>query len=374
MRALWLGAALGLAACHDFDAAPQLCLANGVCRSNIDQDAGTFALAPAPASVTLGPGGAALVGLALTRPKNRFDALTLTISGPGADAGLALRLSTNDTQDSEVTLSVRVPLPFPAGAYPLHVAAARAGTEVVAEADLPVTVRPPATTLLVDDDESPNNGPNPFSAVPSAEDAFYRSRLGGFDDVALGPPLTPAQLAGYASVVWYTGKSDGPSVNLTTADRALLLQWLDLGGKKLLLVSQNFPSDVGSGWSNATDPLLRDAIGAAGSLFFSGMPVVVRGVVGEGTEGVVLDVRANDPLPLHVAVLNARPGTRALLTTPAKPPGGDGGVQDLPVATLRTGVGDAGTSTVAFVGFPFVNATDGGSGTFDAVRSAAGIP
>lgn len=367
-----LALAVAMLGCHDFDAAPQLCLANGVCRSNIDQDAGQFTLRVDPSAPSLGPGGTALLTLTLTRPKGTLaDPVTFGLSGGAVDAGLTLQLSVAETRGIDEALLVRVPLPFPAGVYPLTVTATRQATSDVVAATVDVTVRAPAQVLLVDDDASANNGNNPFGAVPSADDRFYRERLSAADDftvrTATGAP-TLAQLTGYASVVWFTGAAEDA---LTAADRTALLRWLDLGGRRLLLVAQGFPSDVGGGWRNATDPLLRDAIGAAGAAFFTGGTPSVR-----SGSGLVLDLRNGDPIETRLAVLNLSPGTAtAVMTTRAIEPF-DGGLNDLPVATVRPNAGDAGTSTVGFIGFPLVNATDAGAAAtaFDAIRAAAGIP
>lgn len=367
--------AVAAAGCHDFDAAPQVCLANGVCRSNIDDDAGTYGLVLDPPQLTLGPGGIGRVLVKVVRPKNTNGVLDLAIDGPGADAGVGSVLALNKNVFSATTLAVQVPLPFAAGSYPLRLTAFSEGS-VITDATLGVTVTPAAPTLLVDDDLSADNQGKLFE-LPSADDQFYRAALKGPVDTfvvptpwdgGMGSPLALGQVAGYTSIVWFTGQSFGITNHLTPSDRATLLQWLDLGGKRLILAAPRAPSDVGGGWTMATDPLLRDAIGAAGSLLRTGQAATVRNA---NTE---LALRANDPIRTDLALLNLRPGTQALMTTTANPD--DAGVREIPVASLRNNVGDAGTSTVAFIGFPLVNATDAGAAAaaFDAIRALTGIP
>lgn len=376
-----LAAALLLCGCHDFDAGIRQCMSNGVCKSNVETDGGAhFAVSLTPNTLTLGPGGMALVHLDLTRPIHTQDVLTLSIDGP---PGVTVGFERDTGYFNDNTLAVTLPLPFAAGTYALDVIASKNGTQV-ARSSLSVTVTAPALTLLVDDDLSPNNLGTPFVPV-SAEDTFFPQALGGtaFDhfhliapwDGGVRSPLSVEQLKPYARIVWYTGASYGPTVNLTAADQGALSDWLDLGAKNLLLSSQNYVRDHGQPWKGSVNPFYRSCIGGDGGVWVRGGPRVVTGVAGQPTSGLVLTVQDGGPINNDFGLVSLRAGTEALFTVVADPD--DAGLRDVAVATRRTNVGDAGTSVCVYVGFPLIDALDGDGGTrrqaFDALRTAAGL-
>ena len=64
----------------------------------------------------------------------------------------------------------------------------------------------------------------------------------------------PEQLKPYKMVLWYTGDRTD---TLTSRDGIVIRSWLDEGGKKLVLFSQELISDHGEGtnWDSASDAL-----------------------------------------------------------------------------------------------------------------------
>src|SRR3569623_933993 len=132
----------------------------------------------------------------------------------------------------------------------------------------------PVTTLLVDHDDSTNNDDPPTSATLSESDAFFAGRLTAehipfATSIVLNDanPTTPhfADLMNYSTVLWYTGDSYGKT--MTASQETTLKNWLDLGGKTLLVFSQNLFYDLGTGGDWATvnsDTFLTNYLGAAG--------------------------------------------------------------------------------------------------------------
>lgn len=381
-----LAAVAALTGCHDFDQGIRDCMSNGICRSNVQQDGGAhFAVALAPTALTLGPGGMAKVSVKLTRPLHNLESLTLSVE---AAPGVTSAFESNASSLNETNLALTLPLPFAAGGYAVDVVARKDDGSQAARASLALTVRSPAGTLLVDDDLSANNQGALF-APDSVEDGFFPAAL-----TALGVPFDPttlrspwdggarspfdvAQVQGYGAIVWYTGSTRGATVNLTAADERLMREWLDLGGKKLLLSSQNFVRDRGTPWDGGSpSTLFTEYLGGRGGTFLLGGPRTLQGVAGQPTSALTLAVGDAGPLPTELGLVNPRPGTQPLFTLTADPD--DSGIREVAVATLRTGVGDAGTSTFVYVGFPLVNVADAGAGArqaaFDALRSAAAIP
>jgi len=229
----------------------------------------------------------------------------------------------------------------------------------------------PVTTLLVDHDDSTNNDDPPTSATLSESDAFFAGRLTAehipfATSIVLNDanPTTPhfADLMNYSTVLWYTGDSYGKT--MTASQETTLKNWLDLGGKTLLVFSQNLFYDLGTGGDWATvnsDTFLTNYLGAAGWVadaqqFVNGADAdlnhatyTVAGAAGTAFAGMNFTVIADTNNNSTADVVNPATGTTPLVTVPAD-------VQSTnvnttaPVAVVRTAVGTAGTSKVLYVG------------------------
>ncbi|MBS1152256.1 MAG: hypothetical protein H6Q89_3954 [Myxococcaceae bacterium] len=386
-RALvWLLALAALGACRDFDDGLTLCVVNRVCgQPPPDGGPGTFSVAADPAVLTLGPGGSGVSTLTLTRPALTFDELTIALVGNGADdGGLTASVVYNGFYFVSSTMTVRVPLPFPAATYDLAVTASLDGGEVARTA-LQVIVRAPHPTLLVDDDGTANNTSR--SALPPSEnDAFLTGALTSagvpYDTFVMpyfwdgGPgPLTFEQVQGYSAIVWYTGEKSGLR-NVTASDELLLARWLDQGDRKLILLSDNYMYDEGTPWAATKNPFVVEYLGAIGGSFLRGGPYPLTGVAGQPTAALSLALANGVPISTNVGLVNRRPGTDALFTVAANPD--SAGTRPIACATIRKNVGDAGTSSFTYVGFPLVNVVADGGGSplagWEAIRTAAGVP
>ena len=241
-----------------------------------------------------------------------------------------------------------------------------------------------AKTLLVDDDISANN--SVLAASASANDIFFATQLGStglaFDTAHIpnqgdgGAALTFEQLSAYDNVVWYTGESFGQFTMLSRADLAALMRWLDLGNRRLVLASENLMYSYGYAWTTNSNPFITDYLGALGGEAIGNNAFTVTGVTGQPSAGMSLNVAFDMPLSTDIGLVNPRPGTDVLFTVLANP--ANTGLRQVPCATVRRAVGDAGTSTFVHVGFPILNVIDTDAGTragaFQAFRAAAGIP
>lgn len=143
-----------------------------------------------------------------------------------------------------------------------------------------------------------------------------------------------------------------------------------------LLASENLIYTFGYPWTTNADPFITDYLGAFGGEAIADAPFVLSGVIGQPSAGQTLNLALDTPLSSDVGVINVRPGTEPLFTVPAKIASPN--IRDLPCATVRRNVGDAGTSTFVHAGFPILNIVDRDAGTragaFQTLRAAAGIP
>lgn len=231
----------------------------------------------------------------------------------------------------------------------------------------------PVTTLLVDHDDSANNQTPPDPSAPlSASDTFFAARLTAehilFATTVIPDdpnPTTPHfnDLAPYSTVLWYTGGAYGKT--MTASQQTTLKNWLDAGGKTLLLFSQNLFYDLGGGtgdhWTTVNNnTFLTDYIGAAGWYadavqFVNGQDAdlnhntyTVAGAAGTAFAGMNFTVVADTPVDSTADVVNPATAT-ALATIPADVQATNANTI-VPIALVRTGVGTAGTSKILFVG------------------------
>lgn len=231
----------------------------------------------------------------------------------------------------------------------------------------------PVTTLLVDHDDSDNNNDPPTASTLSASDTFFASRLAAehipfaTSIVAnVANPTTPhyADLTPYSTIVWYTGDAYGKT--MTPSQEATLKNWLDAGGKTLLVFSQNLFYDLGTGgdWTSVNNnTFLTDYLGAAGWVwdtiqYVNGQDAslnhntyTVTGVAGTAFAAMQFTVVADTPINSTADVVNPATGTVPLVTVPSDVLTANANVI-APIAVVRTTAGTAGTSKVLYVGLP----------------------
>src|SRR5262249_44150506 len=86
-----------------------------------------------------------------------------------------------------------------------------------------------------------------------------------------GGQLPSALLDGYDTLVWYTGNMTGRFFTFTSDDESRCAQWLEGGGKHMLLVSAGYCYDLaGATWTTTTDAFAADLVGAQGATYASG--------------------------------------------------------------------------------------------------------
>lgn len=233
------------------------------------------------------------------------------------------------------------------------------------------------TTLLVDHDDSDNNQtPVDPAAAPSVSDTLFATRLAAehipfaTTVVPADPnPTTPhyADLMSYSTILWYTGPSYGQT--MSASQEATLKNWLNAGGKTLLIFSQNLFYDLGDSGDWATvnnDTFLTDYLGAAGWVadavqFVNAQdaPLAhntysVTGAAGTAFASLQFTVIADTPIASTADVVNPANGTVPLVTVPADVQTTNANVS-APIAVVRTTAGTAGTSKVLYVGLPVEN-------------------
>jgi hypothetical protein len=220
-------------------------------------------------------------------------------------------------------------------------------------------------TVLVDDDKSDNNGSvaNPksspsdtiFPALLQNEGLSFRTLVSTTDS-------TPgySDLEGYTNVVWYTG----PSKQTLSADQQQALeQWLDIGGKRLVVFSECMTGNLGGGtWASEANQFLGTYVGAAGSAsdvysyvredFLYDLTYVATGGAGTPFASMTFSIAKGSPIASTADVVNPASGTITLVTVSVDPTSA-GGDSPTPVAVGHM----KGTSTIVYVGLPIENIT-----------------
>jgi hypothetical protein len=224
------------------------------------------------------------------------------------------------------------------------------------------------TTLLVDDDFSDNNDPNVTAPVVSPSDTLFSGLLTGESlvhstfvvpsDTDAGPSFT--QLSNVKTIIWYTGQAFGTPPTLSNAQQTTLENWLDLGGKTLLLFSQDLIWDLDLQWTDTgTNTFAKTYMGLAGGQgdvnTAAGNNLTDINYTVSGNTAVLaftgLSFAIDGDTPANFATtadaVNPSTGTDVLLTTLADP-AATGTDAATPVASGYT----KGTSKVVYVGIP----------------------
>ena len=149
-------------------------------------------------------------------------------------------------------------------------------------------------------------------------------------------------------------------------EQAAVEQWLDLGGKTLLVFSENLLSDLGAAgtWTGPTDNrFLTSYVGAAGwaaggdvevpgqgAVSLEGRVYTVDGALGAPLAGMHFEVFSNTPIESTAALVNPGPDATVLATTDADP-AHTGSNGPIPIVLGHA----VGTSRVIYVGLPVEN-------------------
>jgi hypothetical protein len=167
----------------------------------------------------------------------------------------------------------------------------------------------------------------------------------------------------YSTVVWYTGSAYGGANNVDTIsaiDEIQLTTWLDMGGKRLIILSNEYVSGLPStDWTmtDAQNKLFASYIGGTGGVEANDANhklATVTGVAGTPSAGLSLTIGPDMPIDSFFNVVNPAASTDTLFTLPYDPDS-SGTVRPVAVATGRKSVGAAATSKVVWVGFPVEN-------------------
>jgi hypothetical protein len=220
---------------------------------------------------------------------------------------------------------------------------------------------------------------------------------------------TPAQLAQYTTLIWFTSDNElsGAQTDepLSADQETNLTGWLDLGGKRLVIISEYLIGQELGGqgtWTGPfTDPLFTGYLPLAGGVEnpyscpgpTSCTPLAAPfGVAGSSIVSSVFGMSAYEvaaataPLLSHngitaTALNPPATGTDTVATIDASPQSSGLANSALAVAVGARNVGLKGTSTVVYVGFPpeAIVAGSAGSGLgngeelFTGVLTYAGI-
>jgi hypothetical protein len=221
------------------------------------------------------------------------------------------------------------------------------------------------STALVDCDHSDNNSlvANP---QPSPSDMIFPMLLQNegvaFQTVVSTTDSNPlyADLAGYTNVVWYTGAA---GQTIFPDQQQILEQWLDTGGKRLVIFSENMAGNLGGGtWTTEANVFLGTYVGAAGSVAnaysyvqetaLNDEKYLVTGAAGTPFAAMTFLVAEGTPIASTADVINPASGTTTLATVSVSPGQADGD-SPTPIAVGHT----KGTSTIVYVGLPIENIT-----------------
>jgi hypothetical protein len=330
----------------------------------------SFSISTNPAAVMLPASGSQSIPVTINRNAGATtfnDPITLSLTVPSAQIGWFTGAFTpNPATAGGSSLALSIGDAAAPGIYQLSVVAT-AGT-LTATSALPVTVTPPATTLLVDGDYSDNNGDvTNTTLTPSVSDALFSTLLKNegvaFNTFVVPTPsgvdaTTPAAstLASYSTIVWYTGDAFDDPLTLSAAQQAILEGWLDAGGHTLLLFSENLVFDIGVGdWTlPETNTFLKSYIGAAGDADDGDLNHFTYAATGAASTvftGEVFQIVKDTLIDSTADPINPAAGTDTLVTA-MEDPSGAGTAIAVPVTVGRKAAGAAGTSQVVYVGLP----------------------
>jgi hypothetical protein len=318
-----------------------------------------------PVSLALASGATGTVAIGIIR--NGFTG-EVDFSASGAPTGVTLTFTSAAVTGDTTSLKIDAAETVAANTYPITIQGL-AGNGV-ATVSLMLKVTGPATVLLVDDDASDNNQQvtNPMASPSDTlmAQALVDQGLGYHTFVvqkSMNGPTADA-LETYSTVVWYTGDAYGDTNNVGTIsalDEIQLEVWLDLGGKRLIIVSDKYLYGLPdtNDWTTlaAQNKLLSTYIGATGAApatDIAGMAVTVSGVASTPSAGLSLSIGDDSPLGSNFGAINPAVGTDTLFTTVADPDA-SGTARPVAVATGRKNVGAAMTSKLVYVGFPIEN-------------------
>lgn len=352
-----------------------------------------FTLVASPAAISLPANGLQTVIVNINRdPGNTGnpDSETITFStrsSPTIDGGMIVTtFNPTSTTVAAVQATVTLTPPIPPGDYVITLEGTGSTSQKSATTPLTLTVTPPVATLLVDNDASDNNDPTNTNPVPSTDDTLFKALLSdagiGFATQVInsnGSSSTVpsvSTLANYSTVVWYTGNNHASGANaaITSAQETALEDWLDVGGKTLLIFSSEMLGNLNyGGWAGPpSDTFVSGYIGAIGgdfdphSVTYSGGGIICDGANSFVVSGIATTALAGQAFQvvkgtatavddtMCASVLNPAAGTTTLATLPTQDPSSATQLTDAPAAivTLNSAAGTGATrSKVVYVGF-----------------------
>jgi hypothetical protein len=340
---------------------------------------GDYSFTVTPTALSLPPGGMQNVTITIDRGPGGSaftDPITFTLEIPNSITGTGVTQTfvPNPATAASTTLTVAVGTTgIVAGSYTLDVVGTSGASSYTVS--LPLTVTGATNTLLVDNDGSSNNeDPSDATNPQSTSDALFATLLQGeglgfdafvADETIAGttsattPSADPSAstIAGYTTIVWYTGSLYGVHQTMSPSQEAILSSWLDAGGHTLLIFSEDLFSDNGIGdWiTPETDAFLADDVGAAGDAAdgdLDGVSYTATGAAGTAFAGESFDVTKDYRIGSTADVINPAAGTDALVTVTENPDHALAAAQAVPAVVGRKHVGAKGTSTVVYVGIP----------------------
>ncbi len=334
-----------------------------------------FALIPVPSSLTLPAGGEQTIRIDIQRDAGGTLDTDVLVFGLVSDGGVMGVFDPLETDGGATALTISTEASVSAGSYVLTIVASSAtNVQSYHEADVNLTVSSEVvTTLLVDNDNSQNNADG--GGIPSTSDTLFEQLL-AFAGIPFNTYVIPstsldtfdsAVLANYSTVIWYTGANNITVGNgcLSSAQEQFLEAWLDQGNKTLLMFAPYLVQDLEPFyfWNDTPDnQFLSLYLGAQGcdqnpQQLFEGKSFVATGVAGTNFEsadedgGQVFQV-APSPIQDTASVINPGDGGTQPLVTVAADEAHVGAPQAVPCTLVNYNTGQAGTSTVVFVGIP----------------------
>ncbi len=355
---------------------------------------GDFSLSLTPINLMLTANGNGTVAVNIDRSPNGSSivdsesiAFSATVSpAVDGDGSIVTTFNPTSTTIGSVQATVMLTPPVAAGSYTVTLSGLGATSALTHTASLALTATAPVTTLLIDNDGSDNNDPTNTNPVPSTDDTLFPTLLTnagiGFATQVINRDGSSASvpsvttLADYQTAIWYTGNdsASGDNATITSAQETALEDWLNVGGKTLIIFSAKMLGDLNYGaWAGPpTDVFVSNYLGLGGGDFnphsvtyASGNSIcdgatsfVVTGVAATSFAGqafqVVRGTATVDDDTSCGSVLNPASGTATLATLPTQDPSTATPTTDAPAAimTLNPTAGTGTTkSQVVYVGF-----------------------